>query len=261
MERAPKTGIQMTTGVFYILAGAPFIVIMLVSIIVSEAPPNALHLCIAGVTMLCMGIGAVTRRKMFFTVCFTVYCVGALIQILDFLDIFTNGLTALDGYVLLRLFAMVFLIVLLLIVCFVKKLRFVRYIWYIAGVAMCASLTLYFRHMFITGQNPFETGKYLVLTLCSLVDLTAFFFVGGWCASIAAPPRKPQYAQLTMPTLPVSSPAPAPLKEPEPAEKTPLTAEELAELANQLTRYKQLLDEGAITKEEYDDIKRRIMDM
>ncbi len=56
------------------------------------------------------------------------------------------------------------------------------------------------------------------------------------------------------------SPAPAPVLMPSPVRPTPVPAPRTATKADELRKYKELLDGGAITKEEYERKKRELLD-
>ncbi|MBQ9044318.1 MAG: SHOCT domain-containing protein [Oscillospiraceae bacterium] len=86
---------------------------------------------------------------------------------------------------------------------------------------------------------------------------------GASSSAGAAAPRAAAQAQY--PQQQYAAPQPAPVQpqpasvRPQPASVQPQPAPAQPSVADQLTQYKQLLDSGAITQEEYDAVKQRLL--
>lgn len=168
----------------------------------------------------------------------------------------------------------------------IPSLKVMRKLWFLPGIVMALYLfspiiTRYLNAPHLIGEASARfliriLSDSLMSMLVNTLYLIGFFLIGGWLARpFAKPPVAPRpayqpqapvnaYRPPVQPQPPVNAYRPpvqpqAPVNAYQPPVQPASPAKPAATSTDELIRYKELLDNGAITQEEFDAIKKRIL--
>lgn len=147
-------------------------------------------------------------------------------------------------------------LLLMLILSFRKDTSFINYIWLLPSALI---LIYYIFTYIIATRGLIDFDRNIISVIIDIVDIfviitevSALFFAGMWIKEIAQSVPVPAAASAPAPAAePIPAAEPAPAKEP----LQPVSG------ARELREYKELLDIGAITEDEYEQKKKQILNL